>query len=81
MTHTVYLFARSRDLAGADRLGVELPPGSTGADLRRALALACPPLAGLLARSALAVNGEFARDTDPVAEGDEISLLPPVSGG
>jgi molybdopterin converting factor subunit 1 len=81
MMHTVHLFARTRDLAGADRISVELPPGSTVAELRQALALACPALAGLLARSAVALNGEFARDTDPVPEQAEISLLPPVSGG
>ena len=28
-----------------------------------------------------AVNGEFARPDDPVADGDEIALFPPVTGG
>jgi molybdopterin converting factor small subunit len=30
---------------------------------------------------AFAVNGEYARGEDPVSEGDEVAVLPPVSGG
>ena len=53
MTTRVRLFARARDLAGAEALSVELPPGATVADLRRKLAGAVPALAGLLERSAV----------------------------
>ncbi|MFO0926974.1 MAG: molybdopterin converting factor subunit 1 [Gemmataceae bacterium] len=77
----VQLFARSRDLAGADAVTVELPAGATVAALRAALAAAYPRLSGLLARCAVAVDTEFARDEDSVQEGSEIALLPPVSGG
>jgi molybdopterin converting factor small subunit len=81
MTHRIRLFARARDLAGADSVGVELPPGATVADLRRALGEACPALAPLLQRSALAVDAEFAGDALVLPAGAEIALLPPVSGG
>lgn len=81
MTVTVCLFARARDLAGQQTLAVELPAGATVLDLRRALAVACPALAALLERSALAVDNEFAEDTQPLAPSSEIALLPPVSGG
>jgi len=77
----VRLFARARDLAGADSVAVELPDGSTVADLRRQLALVCPALAGLLERSALAVDNEFADDGQIVSANAEVALLPPVSGG
>jgi molybdopterin converting factor subunit 1 len=77
----VKLFARARDLAGADEVSVSLPDGATVADLRRALASAYPALAGLLARSALAVANEFADDGQLVPPGAEVALLPPVSGG
>jgi molybdopterin converting factor subunit 1 len=77
----VRLFARARDLAGADSLHIELPDGATVADLRRQLAIVCPALAGLLRRSALAVANEFASDALILSEGVEIALLPPVSGG
>lgn len=77
----VRLFARARDLAGTDAVTVRLPAGATVGDLRRLLATERPALAGLLERSAVAVNDEFADDTLTVPTGAEIALLPPVSGG
>jgi sulfur-carrier protein len=77
----VRMFARARDLAGADALRIELPEGATVADLRRQLAVACPALASLLERSALAVDNEFAGDTQVLSANAEVALLPPVSGG
>jgi molybdopterin converting factor subunit 1 len=77
----VRLFARARDLAGAEVVAVELPPGATVGELRRRLAGEHPRLASLLERSALAVDNEFAEDGQAVPAGSEIALLPPVSGG
>ena len=77
----VKLFARARDLAGTDEVSVALPDAATVADLRRALAREVPALAGLLQRSALAVNNEFADETLKVPPGAEVAILPPVSGG
>jgi molybdopterin converting factor subunit 1 len=77
----VRLFARARDLAGADALSVTLSPGATVADLRRRLAAEHPALAGLLARCAVAVADEFADDSLPLPVNAEVALLPPVSGG
>ena len=77
----VRLFARARDMAGADSVAVELPDGATVADLRRRLAADHPALAGLLERSALAVENELAEDSLPLPANAEIALLPPVSGG
>jgi len=77
----VKLFARARDLAGTDEVSVVLPDTATVADLRQALARAYPALAGLLERSALAVDNEFANDAQPVRPDAEVALLPPVSGG
>src|SRR3984893_8914623 len=78
---TALLFARLREQAGGDRVGLELPAGSPGAgadaQLRR------PPTA-LEARRELvraAVNQEFAAWTDPLENGDEVAFIPPVSGG
>jgi molybdopterin converting factor subunit 1 len=81
MTVTVRLFARARDLAGADAVAVDLPDGAQTGALRRALGLQHPRLATLLERSALAVDGEFADDARPLSDGSEVALLPPVSGG
>jgi molybdopterin converting factor small subunit len=77
----VQLFARARDLAGSNGVVVPLPDGGTVADLRRGLAEACPALAPLLERSALAVNHEIAADTLVLPVDAELALLPPVSGG
>lgn len=81
MTLTVHLFARARELAGSGTVAVELPPGATVADLRRTLAERLPALAGLLERSAVAVNHDFAEDSRALAAGDEVAVIPPVSGG
>jgi len=81
MTLPVHLFARARELAGAAVVSVELPVGATVADLRRALAAAVPALAGFLERSAVAVNHDFADDGRVLGSGDEVAVIPPVSGG
>jgi molybdopterin synthase catalytic subunit/molybdopterin synthase sulfur carrier subunit len=77
----VLLFARARDLAGADAIDVEVLPGATVADLRCALARRYPKLATLVERSAFAVDDEFAREDEPVPAHAVVALLPPVSGG
>jgi molybdopterin converting factor subunit 1 len=81
MTFEVRLFARAKDLAGAESVRVELPPGATVAELRRRLAAERPALAGLLGRCAIAVNDEFADDGLTLPHPAEVAVLPPVSGG
>ena len=81
MTVQVQLFARLRDLAGSSSLTVELPSGSTIADLRRHLTNEYPQLTSLLNSCAIGVNKEFAEDSLHLPDGAEIALLPPVSGG
>jgi molybdopterin converting factor subunit 1 len=80
-TITVRLFARARDLAGADFVSVDLPDEATAADVRKALARRVPALESLLPRCAIAVNEEFAEDDGAIAGDAEVALLPPVSGG
>ena len=79
MTVAVRLFARARELAGADV--VELAARDTVAGVREELAVRYPQAAALIACSAIAVNGEYAADGHPVGPDDEIALIPPVSGG
>lgn len=81
MNVTVRLFARARDLAGADAVTVSLSDQATVGDLRRRLATERPALAPLLQRCALAVNEEFAEDALTLPANAEVALLPPVSGG
>jgi len=80
-TVTVRLFARARDLAGADFVALDMPDGVIVADVRKALAERVPTLGVLLTRCAVAVNEEFADDDLPIPRDAEVALLPPVSGG
>jgi molybdopterin converting factor subunit 1 len=78
---TVHLFARARELAGADTLTLDLPGGATVSDLRRALVGLVPALARLLEVSAVAVNHDFTEDSRVLGPTDELAVIPPVSGG
>jgi MoaE-MoaD fusion protein len=76
MRITVRLFAMLRERAGSDALELELPDDARVAD---ALA-AVDHLAGGLSL-VMAVNREYAAADHPLAPGDELALIPPVSGG
>lgn len=77
----VLLFAALREAAGTRELAVALPDGATVAELRAHLAAAYPALAPLLPNSGIAVNQELAEPDTLVRPGDEVALIPPVSGG
>jgi molybdopterin converting factor subunit 1 len=81
MMVTVRMFARAKDLAGADAITLELSEPATVDDLRRRLAAAYPRLQSLLAHSVFAVNDEYADAHADITPETEIALLPPVSGG
>jgi molybdopterin converting factor subunit 1 len=81
MRVTILVFAKLRDLVGAPRLERDVPPGSTVEDVWRLLALERPAAAPYRAALSAAVNAGYARFSAPVAEGDEVAFLPPVSGG
>jgi molybdopterin converting factor subunit 1 len=81
MTLVIHLFARGRELVGADTTTIDVPGGATVAVLRRILAERYPAFAPLLERSAIAVNHDFAEDSQVIARSDEVAVIPPVSGG
>jgi molybdopterin converting factor subunit 1 len=81
MTLTIQFFARARELAGAERVAVELPRGTTVAALHALLATMFPAMASLLERSAIAVNHDSADAGQVIDDGDEVAVIPPVSGG
>jgi molybdopterin converting factor subunit 1 len=77
---TVKLFAGLRERAGVDSIDVELPAGASVADLLDIMKTT--PVGPLAPRQCVvAVNREYADGASPVNEGDEIALVPPVSGG
>lgn len=74
-------FASARDALGAGETDLEMPEGSRVADLRERLDRDHPGLAPLWPRLALAVDGHVAGPDQPLHDGAEVALLPPVSGG
>jgi MoaE-MoaD fusion protein len=82
MTVSVRLFAILRERAGRDSVEIELPEGATVDDAFERLA-AAPGLGELVERLPLrmAVNREYASPTTAIAPGDELALIPPISGG
>jgi MoaE-MoaD fusion protein len=80
MRVSVRLFAGLRERAGTDRLEVELPDDARVADVLAAMA--STPVGELRPRECVvAVNRDYARADTPVRAGDEVALVPPVSGG
>lgn len=82
----VRLFSILRDRAGAAQAELELPLHSTLGDAVRALRDDHPSLGPLLEGKErlnllFAVNREYADRAQRLHDGDEIALLPPVSGG
>ena len=77
----VRLFARLSELAGARETEVELGEGLTVGDVFAALAREYPALAGLRGSVMYALNAEYVSSDQPVRAGDEVALIPPVSGG
>ena len=73
-------FARLRELLGAPR-EVELPPGATVATLWDVLGSTCDALPELAGSTRVARNGRVVNAAEPLVEGDEVALLPPVGGG
>jgi molybdopterin synthase catalytic subunit len=72
----VKLFAALRERAGTAERRLDLDDGATAGDVWRALELGEEP-AGLL----YAVNKEYAERGRRLVDGDEVALIPPVSGG
>jgi molybdopterin synthase catalytic subunit len=82
MTVTVRLFAMLRERAGSDSIEVELADGATVAEALAKLAER-PELGELLDRMpvAMAVNRDYADPDTSLTAGDELALVPAVSGG
>ena len=75
------LFALYRERAGTGSLTLELPQGATVGDavsrMREMYPRLAPPSVSIVA----AVNTDYVEHDHPLSEGDQIALIPPVSGG
>jgi molybdopterin converting factor subunit 1 len=77
----VRLFAMQRELAGRRELELSLPPGATIESAWAALVERHPVLAPGRAAIRFARNGAYAPSETPLTDGDEVAMIPPVSGG
>ncbi len=77
----VKLFAVLREQAGMGELLLELPAGATASSAAAELAERTPALQKFLGKSAFAVNRSYVSSSTALNDGDELAIIPPVSGG
>ncbi len=78
---TVKLFAAYQDAYGQPELKLELPTGTTVADVRDRLLTEHPELESWRDLTRFGVNLQFVEPDTTLQSGDEVVLIPPVSGG
>jgi MoaE-MoaD fusion protein len=77
----ILLFGALKELRLQDAETMELPEQATVEEFLRHFVEAAPQLKTFVGSLAIAVNCEYALPTQVLKEGDEVALLPPVSGG
>src|SRR5487761_1913823 len=77
----VRLFARQREVAGTREVELELGAGATIEDAWSAMADRVPAIASGRRYVRFARNGDYAAPDTLLADGDEVSCIPPISGG
>ncbi|HUF39177.1 MAG TPA: molybdopterin converting factor subunit 1 [Anaerolineales bacterium] len=80
-TIKLLFFATLRDRVGTNTTDLAIPDGLTVSGLKSLLTERYPSAAPTLDTAIVAVNKEFAFDTDIIPAGAEIAIFPPVSGG
>ncbi len=78
---TVRLFSVLREKIGRRTLEMALGAPATAADLLKRLAKEHPAVGAYGSALRLAVNAAYAPPSTPLADGDEVALITPVSGG
>ena len=77
----IKLFAGYRDKVGRSDVDLELPDDATVGYLAQEMIRHHPTLTRDAARLVVAVNQEFQDHSYVLSDGDEVALIPPVSGG
>ncbi len=80
-TITVRLFARLAELAGVRETSLDIGEGLTAGDAYELLSRQHPTLGGFADSVMFARNQEYVPAETSLAPGDELALIPPVSGG
>lgn len=77
----VRFFALYRERAGSNSITLDMPEESTVADLTAAVRHRFPNLAPPDVAIVVAVNADYAEPETLLRPGDDVCLIPPVSGG
>jgi sulfur-carrier protein len=77
----VLAFARLREILEAPQCSLDLPSGARVGDAWAALLREHPALAKQRGSTRAALNGQLVSFEQTLCDGDELALLPPVSGG
>lgn len=81
MKMTIKLFAILREISGQDEIHLEVPQEISCGEILSHVREKMPRLIPLLERCLIAVNGRYADQEAYLTSGDEVAILPPVSGG
>lgn len=81
ITITLKLFSIYQETLGAAEQVMTLPVGETAGDVRDRLIQAHPTLARWKDLTRFGVNLQFVEENTALSDGDELVLIPPVSGG
>ena len=81
MELNVRLFALYRERAGSNKIAIDIPEGATVADLTDEVRRQLPNLAPPEVTIVVAVNADYASQDVVLQSGDDVCLIPPVSGG
>ena len=81
MVIRVKLFAILRERAGVSEATLDLPDNSTAKAASEALVTRFPAIADSMSGVAFAINQGYSPSSTLLQAGDELALIPPVSGG
>lgn len=76
----VVAYGIARDIIGGKEMALSLAEGISASETMSILKKQFPAL-DQLSSLQLAINEEYVADIHPIKEGDELVLIPPVSGG
>lgn len=77
----VLFFARARDLTGKSVVSLKIPCGSSAGSTMERLLCMFPRLQEICKSMLLAINEEYADESTLLKHGDELAIIPPLSGG
>jgi len=77
----IRLFALVKDVVGTDRISLEVEDPAVIEDVMDILLQKDPELRPMRNSLKFAIHDEFAELSTPLKDGQELSIIPPVSGG